>query len=80
MEEELRVNAAVKAMKRRQGNYRSPLDLGSEAPAGAKKMTKERSEECREDISAIQNRARKLKPKSSTLIRFKRFWMNLRIS
>ena len=55
IEEKLRVNAAIKAKKRRQGELSQAfIDLGSEAPAEAKKIVKEQLEECREDISALQ--------------------------
>ena len=55
IEEKLRVNAAIKAKKRRQDELSQAfIDLGSDAPAEAKKMVKEQLEECREDISALQ--------------------------
>ena len=55
IEEKLRVNAAIKAKKRRQDELSQAfIDLGSNAPAEAKKMVKEQLEECREDISALQ--------------------------
>ena len=55
IEEKLRVNAAIKAKKRRQGKLSQAfIDLGSDAPKEAKKMTKEQLEECREDIASLQ--------------------------
>ena len=55
IEEKLRINAAIKAKKRRQGELSQAfIDLGSDAPKEAKKMVKEQLEECREDIASLQ--------------------------
>ncbi len=55
IEEKLRINAAIKAKKRRQGELSQAfIDLGSDAPKEAKKMVKEQLEECREDIADLQ--------------------------
>ena len=55
LEEKLRVNAAIKAKKRNQGELAQAfVDLGKDAPEEAKKLVKKRMEECRDAIAALQ--------------------------
>ena len=55
IEEKLRVNAAIKAKKRRQGELAQAfVDLGKEAPEEAKKLVKKQMNECRDAIAALQ--------------------------
>lgn len=55
LEEKLRVNAAIKAKKRAQGELAQAfIDLGKDAPEEAKKLVKEQMNECRDAIAALQ--------------------------
>ena len=55
IEEKLRVNAAIKAKKRRQDELAQTfIDLGKDAPKEAKQMVNEQLEECRNDIATLQ--------------------------
>ena len=55
LEEKLRVNAAIKAKKRTQGELAQAfIDLGKDAPEEAKKLVKEQMNECRDAIAALQ--------------------------
>ena len=55
IEEKLRVNAAIKAKKRRQDELAQAfIDLGKDAPKEAKQMVNEQLEECRNDITTLQ--------------------------
>ena len=55
LEEKLRVNAAIKAKRRNQGELAQAfVDLGKDAPEEAKKLVKKRMEECRKAITALQ--------------------------
>ncbi len=55
IEEKLRVNAAIKAKKRRQDKLTQAfIDLGKDAPREAKQMINEQLGECRNDIAILQ--------------------------
>lgn len=55
IEEKLRVNAAIKAKKRRQDELAQAfIDLGKDAPKEAKQMVNDQLEECRNDITTLQ--------------------------
>lgn len=55
LEEKLRVNAAIKAKKRTQGELAQAfIDLDKDAPGEAKKLVKEQMNECRDAIAALQ--------------------------
>ena len=55
IEEKLRVNAAIKAKKRQQGELAQTfVDLGKDAPEEAKKLVKKQMDECREVTAALQ--------------------------
>lgn len=55
LEEKLRVNAAIKAKERAQGELAQAfIDLGKDAPEEAKKLVKEQMNECRDAIAALQ--------------------------
>ena len=55
IEEKLRINAAIKAKKRRQDELAQAfIDLGKDAPREAKQMVNEQLEECRNDIATLQ--------------------------
>ena len=55
LEEKLRVNAAIKAKKRAQGELAQAfIDLGKDAPEEAKKLVKKQINECNDAIVALQ--------------------------